>query len=55
MQEVHVRFLGWEETLEKERAATLVFPPGKPHRRRSLVGYCLRDCRVGYDLVTKQQ
>ena len=55
MQEMHVRFLGWEETLEKERAATLVFPPGKSHRRRSLVGYCPRDFRVGCDLVTKQQ
>ena len=39
MQETWVRFLGLEDSLEKEMQLTPVFLPGKPHRQRSLVGY----------------
>ena len=34
-----VRFLGWEDTLEKKMAATPVFLPGESHGWRSLVSY----------------
>ena len=34
---------------------TPVFLPGKSHGQRSLVGYRPWVCRVGCDLVTKQQ
>ena len=34
---------------------TPVFSPRKSHGQRSLVGYSPWDCRVGHDLVTKQQ
>jgi len=34
---------------------TPVFLPGKSHGQRSLAGYSPWSCRVGHDLVTKQQ
>ena len=39
MQEPQVRFLVWEDPLEKKRQPTPVFLPGKSHGQRSLVGY----------------
>ena len=39
MQETWVRFLSWEDPLEKEMATTPVFLPGEFHGQRSLVGY----------------
>ena len=39
IQEVQVQALSWEDPLEKEMAAHLVFLPGKSHEQRSLVGY----------------
>ena len=39
MQETPVRFLGWEDALEKEMQPTLVLLHGESHGRRSLVGY----------------
>ena len=38
-QEMWVRFLGWEDTLEVEMATHSSFLPGKFHGQRSLVGY----------------
>ena len=38
MQEIRVRSLGWEDSLQKEMV-TSVFLPGKPHGQRSLEGY----------------
>ena len=38
MQETWVRFLAWEDALEKSRQCTPVFLPGKPHGQRSLEG-----------------
>ena len=43
MQETQVRFLGWEDPLEKEMANTPVFLLGESHRERSLAGYSLWD------------
>ena len=41
--------------LEKERATTPVFLPGKSHGQRSLVGDSPLSCKiVGHGLVTKQ-
>ena len=37
--ETQVRFLGWEDPLEKEWQPTPVFLPGKSYGWRSLVGY----------------
>ena len=42
MQETRVRFLGWEDLLEKETATTPAFLPGEFHGQRSLVGYSPR-------------
>ena len=42
MWETLVRFLGWEDPLEKEVAITPVFLPGESHGQRSLVGYSPR-------------
>ena len=46
MQETRVRFLGWEDPLEKAIFSfwqpTPVFLPGKSHGQRSLVGYSPR-------------
>ena len=39
MQETRVRFLGWEDPLEKKWLPTPVFLPGEFHRQRSLEGY----------------
>ena len=39
MWETWVRALGREDPLEKEMQPTPVFLPGKPHGRRTLVGY----------------
>ena len=39
MQKTWVRFLSWEDPLEKEMATTPVFLSGKSHGQRSLVGY----------------
>ena len=38
MQEMQVRFLGWEDPQEKEWQPTSVFLPGKSHGQRSLGG-----------------
>ena len=39
MQETRVRFLGWEDPLEKEWLPTLVFLPGEFYGQRRLEGY----------------
>ena len=39
MQEIWVRSLGWEESLEKKWQPTPAVLPGKSHGQRSLVGY----------------
>ena len=39
IQETRVRFLGWEDPLEKEMQPTPVFLPGESHGQRSLAGY----------------
>ena len=44
-QETQVRFLGWEDSLEKGMAPTPVFLPGKFHGQRILAGYSPRDCK----------
>ena len=38
MRETQVRFLGQEDTLEKEMATPALLP-GKSHERRSVIGY----------------
>ena len=38
MQETWVRFLSWEDPLEKEMVTTLVLLPGESHGQRSLAG-----------------
>ena len=45
MQETHVRSMGWEDSLEKERAPTPVFLPGEFHGQRSLAGYNPWGCK----------
>ena len=40
-----VQSLGWEDTLEKEMATTLVFLPGEFHGQRSMVGYSPWGCK----------
>ena len=43
MQEMWVRSLGWEDTLEKEITThSCVFLPGESHGQRGLVGYSPR-------------
>ena len=42
MWETWVRFLGWEDSLEKEMQPTPVVLPGESHGRRSLEGYSPR-------------
>ena len=39
MQETQVRYLGWEDPLEKEMATPYSILPGESHGQRSLVGY----------------
>ena len=45
VQETWVRFLGWEDPLEKGMATTPVFLPGESHGQRSLAGYSPRGCK----------
>ena len=45
MQETRVRFLGWEDPLEKKWLPTPVFLPGEFHRQRSLEGYSPWGCK----------
>ena len=49
MWETWVRALGGEDPLEKEMQPTPEFLPGKPHARRSLVGYSMESQKVGHD------
>ena len=54
VQKTRVRFLGWEDPLEKEMAAHSIFLPGESHGQRGLVGYTVhRAIRVRHDSVTK--
>ena len=39
MQEMRVRFLGWEDPLDKGMQPTPVFLPGESHGQKNLVGY----------------
>ena len=41
MRETRVRFLDWEDPLEKEMAIHSIGLPGKSHGQRSLVSYSL--------------
>ena len=45
MQETWVRFLGWEDPLEKEMATHSSILAGESHGQRSLVGYSPRGCK----------
>jgi hypothetical protein len=45
MRETWVRFLGWEDPLEKEMQPPPVLSPGKSHGQRSLVGCSLWGCK----------
>ena len=47
-QEVQVRFLGWDDLLEKEMATHSGILAGKSHGERSLAGYSPWGHRVGY-------
>ena len=47
LQETWVRYLGWEDPLEKEMATTPVFLPGESHRQRSLVAKVHRVAKSG--------
>ena len=42
MQETRVQFLGWEDPLDRKWQSTPALLPGKPHERRSLMGYSPR-------------
>ena len=56
MQEMQVRSLGWEDSLEEEMATYSSIPAWEIHGQRSLAGYSLwGHRRVGHDLATKQQ
>ena len=56
MQEMQIRSLGWEDSLEEEMATYSSIPAWDIHGQRSLVGYSLwGHRRVGHDLVTKQR
>ena len=39
MQEMHVQFLGWEDSMEKELASHSNILTWKTHAQRSLMGY----------------
>ena len=55
MQEIKVKSLNQEDSLEKEMA-THSFLPEESHEQRSLEGFCpWADKRVQHDLATKQQ
>ena len=56
MQEMQIRSLGWEDSLEEEMATYSSIPAWDIHGQRSLVGYSLwGHRRVGHDLATKQR
>ena len=46
MQEIWVRFLGWEDPLEKEWQPTLGFLPAECHGQRRLADYIYGVARV---------
>ena len=48
LQEVQVRFLGWDDLLEKEMETHSGIVAGKSHGERSLAGYSPWGHRVGY-------
>ena len=50
-QEVQVRSLGWEDSLEKEMATHPVCLPGVSHCQRSLAGYSLLGQSMGSQRV----
>ena len=52
VKETQVRFLGWEDPLEKEMQSTPVFLPGKSHGQRSQA-IVLGVARVRHDFGTK--
>ena len=52
MQETWVRFLGWEDSLEKEMGTHSSILPGKSHGQRSMASV-LGVSRVRHDLATK--
>ena len=54
-QETKVRFLGWEDSREKEWQLTPVFLPGKCHGQRILVGYSPWVTRVRHALAAELQ
>ena len=55
MQETSIRFLSWEDPLEKEMITHSSIFPEKSHGQGSLVGYSpWGRKRIGHDLVTKQ-
>ena len=49
MQESWVRFLGWEDPLEKGMANHSSILDGGSRGQRNLVGYSLWDCKVRHD------
>ena len=54
MQETQVRFLGWEDSLEKEMTTHSSILAWRIHGQRSLAGYTVHGVtRVGHDLLTK--
>ena len=56
MQEMRVRLLGWEDSLEKEMATHSIMLAWRSHGQRRLVGYSPWGCkRVRHNLLTKQQ
>ena len=52
MRETQVRFLGWEDPLEKKWQSTPVFLPEEFCGQKSLMGYSPWGQRVGHDWVT---
>ena len=56
MQETWVRFLVWEDPLEKEQQPTPVLLPRESHEQKNLAGYSPWGFRrVGHNLATRQQ
>ena len=56
MQEMQVRSLGWEDSLDEEMATYSSIPAWEIHGQRSLAGYSLwGHRRAGHDLATKQR
>ena len=54
-QEMWVRFLGWEDPLEKEMATHSSIIAGRSHGQRNLVGYSPWGFKESNNLATKQQ